>query len=100
MGESFIISRDRRSEMHSLVSQGMLRTPDIIYADHLQMFQYVPPNAPCPVLLDEHNVEWRIIERMQAQARAGRRGVLPPWSGPSLNHGNLAPAARRIWCSP
>jgi len=70
MGESFIISRDSRCEMHQLVSRGILRLPGLIYADHLQMFQYVPVNPPCPVLLDEHNVEWRIIERM---AGAGTR---------------------------
>jgi glycosyltransferase involved in cell wall biosynthesis len=81
LGDSFIISRDRQSKMHSLVSQGMLRTPDLIYADHLQMLQYVPPNAPCPVLLDEHNVEWRIIERMAAAGMrwAERRFAALEW---------------------
>ncbi|MHB0913149.1 MAG: glycosyltransferase family 4 protein [Armatimonadota bacterium] len=62
LGESFIISRDRRMEMQRVVDS-LLPGQDLVYVDHLQMFQFVPQPAPCPVLLDEHNVEWRIIER-------------------------------------
>lgn len=68
-GKSFIISRDWRSEMQSRVSSLLQPVPDLIYADHLQMFQFVPDPAPCPVLLDEHNVEWRIIERFASNGR-------------------------------
>lgn len=66
-GASFIISRDRRMEMEAEVLARLKGPPDLIYADHLQMAQYVPAAAPCPVLLDEHNVEWRIIERFASR---------------------------------
>lgn len=64
---SFIIARDQRPEMQSKVLEYLHPMPDLIYVDHLQMFQYVPVSTivtgSCPVVLDEHNVEWRIIER-------------------------------------
>ncbi len=62
-GRSFIISRDWRPEMKSRVLDHLRRKPDLIYVDHLQMLQYVPRSVSCPILLDEHNVEWRIVER-------------------------------------
>ena len=60
---SFVITRDRHPQMQAKVSQGLAKSPDLIYVDHLQMSRLVPNPAPCPVLLDEHNVEWRIIQR-------------------------------------
>lgn len=60
--ESFIITRDRHSGMRARVRE-VLHDHDLIYVDHLQMSQFVPSNVPCPVVLDEHNVEWRIIRR-------------------------------------
>jgi glycosyltransferase involved in cell wall biosynthesis len=69
--ESFIITRDFRPQMQAKVLEALAETPfDLIYVDHLQMFQYVPGEAPCPVLLDEHNVEWQIIERFAVAGRA------------------------------
>lgn len=65
--KSFIITRDRHPEMLSKVMRRMKERPDLIYVDHLQMSQFVPNPAPCPVLLDEHNVEWRIIERFASE---------------------------------
>jgi polysaccharide biosynthesis protein PslH len=62
-GRSFIITRDWRSRMQAMVVSALSGRPDLVYVDHLQMLQFVPNPAPCPVLLDEHNVEWRIIER-------------------------------------
>lgn len=62
-GSSFIISRDNQAEMHAKVLDHLDPAPDLIYVDHLQMSQYVPRSVSCPVILDEHNVEWRIIER-------------------------------------
>jgi len=61
--ESFIITRDYHPRMRAKTLDLLKDKPDLIYADHLQMFQFVPRPAPCPVLLDDHNVEWRIIER-------------------------------------
>lgn len=60
---SFVIARDWHPGMWAKVSAFLEDSPDVIYVDHLQMAQYVPHPAPCPVLLDDHNVEWRIIER-------------------------------------
>jgi glycosyltransferase involved in cell wall biosynthesis len=37
---------------------------DVIHVDHLQMAQFVPDNEQILNILDEHNVEWRIIERI------------------------------------
>lgn len=61
--ECFVVSRDRHPAMCDKVLELLADGPDLIYVDHLQMFQFVPQPAPCPVLLDDHNVEWRIIER-------------------------------------
>lgn len=63
---SFIISRDRHSLMHAKVQNALQTKPDLIYVDHLQMFQFVPIPAPAPVVLDDHNVEWKIIERFSS----------------------------------
>lgn len=52
--------------MHEKVLREIRKRPDLIYVDHLQMSQFVPNPRPCPVLLDEHNVEWRIIQRYSA----------------------------------
>jgi sugar transferase (PEP-CTERM/EpsH1 system associated) len=65
---SFIISRDWRAEMQAKVLDRLNEPTDLLYVDHLQMAQYVPSGIACPVLLDEHNVEWRIVERF---ARTG-----------------------------
>ncbi|HEY3298946.1 MAG TPA: glycosyltransferase family 4 protein, partial [Armatimonadota bacterium] len=69
-GRSFIISRDWRTEMQNKVLEALHSPTDLIYVDHLQMFQFVPDPSPCPVLLDEHNVEWRIIERFSQTGSA------------------------------
>ena len=61
--KSFIITRDSHPGMRAKVHDRLKDKPDLIYADHLQMFQFVPYPSPCPVLLDDHNAEWRIIER-------------------------------------
>ena len=62
-GKSFIVARDWRPGMHAKVRNLPNGKPDLIYVDHLQMFQFVPDPPPCPVILDDHNIEWRIIER-------------------------------------
>ncbi|MHB0999872.1 MAG: glycosyltransferase family 4 protein [Armatimonadota bacterium] len=67
---SFIITRDSHPGMKEKIIDLLEWKPDIIYADHLQMFQFVPQPAPCPVVLDNHNVEWRIIERFASTARS------------------------------
>jgi glycosyltransferase involved in cell wall biosynthesis len=59
--------------MRSKVLEFISHKPDLIYVDHLQMFQFVPDPPPCPVLLDDHNVEWRIIERFASADRSPAR---------------------------
>ncbi|MDO8589388.1 MAG: glycosyltransferase family 4 protein [Armatimonadota bacterium] len=62
---SFIIGRDHVSEMREEVNRTLAAEAfDLIYVDHLQMFQYVKGLEGQPRLLDEHNLEWRIIQRI------------------------------------
>lgn len=94
-GSSFIISRDWRKEMQQTVLDSLRSTQDLIYVDHLQMFQYVPEPAPCPVLLDEHNVEWRIIERFaQTGARSAARRAFAGIEWPKLKSYELESCRR------
>ena len=62
-GTSFIVTRDWQPAMHAKAQKLLNRRPDLIYVDHLQMFQFVPDPLPCPIVLDDHNIEWRIVER-------------------------------------
>ena len=72
-GKSFIITRDWHPEMQAKVLRFLRDEPELLYVDHLQMIQFVPHPAPCPVLLDDHNVEWRIIERFASTCTAPAR---------------------------
>ncbi|GAB4461334.1 MAG: glycosyltransferase family 4 protein [Armatimonadaceae bacterium] len=63
---SLIIQRDDSSVMRELVAQqlekGVFRA---VHVDHLQMMPFVPPETPgVSVVLDNHNVEYRLIERI------------------------------------
>jgi len=69
-GRSFIITRDWHPDMYAKVRNLLDNQPDLIYVDHLQMFQFVPDPPPCPVVLDDHNIEWRIIERFASAGAA------------------------------
>jgi polysaccharide biosynthesis protein PslH len=64
-GSSFMIGRDWEPNMQRMLDE-LLQTQsfDLIYVDHLQMAQYVSAVKGIRKILDEHNVEWRIIERM------------------------------------
>lgn len=72
--KSFIILRDYVQEMQELVDELAEREHfDVVYADHLQMAQYVRrEHAPC-LILDEHNVEWRILKRLAATSSGLRK---------------------------
>ena len=62
---SFIIHRDFRKSMQEAVNKAISDIkPDVIHIDHLQMAQFVNWNGPYNTVLDEHNVEWQIIERI------------------------------------
>ncbi len=64
-GKTFIVIRDHQPEMEATV-QRLLSSGryDIVHLDHLQMAQFVPQDTPIVKVLDEHNVEWRIIRRV------------------------------------
>lgn len=70
----FIVIRDHVQEMQDLVNRLTSGIGfDLIYVDHLQMAQYVRREHAHGLILDEHNVEWRILKRIAATARRGRR---------------------------
>lgn len=64
-GKPFIVARDYVAQMDAMLRRLLAwRAYDVIHVDHLQMAQFVPDGARVATLLDEHNVEWRIIERI------------------------------------
>ncbi|MGI6296552.1 MAG: glycosyltransferase family 4 protein [Armatimonadota bacterium] len=68
-GRSFIINRDYRSQMQQAIREAIAAfKPDVIHIDHLQMAQFVDFNGPYKVVLDNHNVESLIIERIAQTA--------------------------------
>ena len=72
--ESFIITRDFVLEMQRIVDELVEQESfDLIYVDHLQMAQYVRPGQAVRLILDEHNVEWRIIKRIADASRGPKR---------------------------
>ncbi len=91
---SFIITRDWRAGMQEKVLSLLENKPDLIYVDHLQMYQFVPDPAPCPVLLDEHNVEWRIIERFASAGDTWARQSFASIEWPKLREFELAACNR------
>jgi glycosyltransferase involved in cell wall biosynthesis len=73
----FIIARDYVAEMDAKVRQLLATNSyDVVHIDHLQMAQFVPNGGRPVTLLDEHNVEWRIIERVaRSESAMGKRIV-------------------------
>jgi|LSQX01.1.fsa_nt_gb glycosyltransferase involved in cell wall biosynthesis len=66
---SFIISRDYRKSMQDAVNKAIdAFKPDVIHIDHLQMAQFVDFNGPYKTVLDNHNVESQIIQRVAQTA--------------------------------
>lgn len=80
--------------MHRLVSEALADGVDLLYVDHLQMFQYVPKSSPCPVLLDEHNVEWRIIERFASSGSSLSQRLFARLEWPKLRAFELSACKR------
>jgi len=64
-GRSFLIARDDAPAMHRAVRE-ILRVGrfEAIHVDHLQMAQFVPGDFEGRVVLDHHNIEHRIPQRM------------------------------------
>jgi glycosyltransferase involved in cell wall biosynthesis len=72
----FIVGRDYVPDMQSTVSRLLnSRQFDLIYIDHLQMAQYTANWDRCPKVLSEHNVEWKIIERIAEAERFSPKGL-------------------------
>lgn len=90
---SFIVDRDYVGEMRAEVDTVLSNIKfDLIYIDHLQMFQYVKDKNLCPKLLDEHNVEWKIIKRI-SQAEHGARKWFAAQEWPKLKRYELTACA-------
>lgn len=68
-GRSFIISRDYRRQMQEAVESTICSfKPDVVHIDHLQMAQFVPKSGQYKTVLDHHNVESTIIQRIASTA--------------------------------
>jgi glycosyltransferase involved in cell wall biosynthesis len=65
-GRSFIIARDAATEMQEEVSRCLSQEEyHLLWVDHLQMAQFVPTDTGSTrVVLDEHNIEFRIPQRL------------------------------------
>lgn len=70
-GRSFLVTRDHTPAMHAAVARELATgSYAALHVDHLQMAQFVPTRTPgVKVILDEHNVEWRIPKRLAQTAR-------------------------------
>jgi len=66
----FIVARDFVPAMQRTVGElAESGRFDLAYVDHLQMAQYLMSWRACPKVLDEHNVEWKVIQRIAARER-------------------------------
>lgn len=75
-GQSFLLARDRRREMHRMVRLLLDDGPcDVIHVDQLNMAQYVPKRFTGQVIFDAHNAVWMIMDRMAAHERGLLRKI-------------------------
>jgi len=87
----FMIDRDFTREMQNAVGAVLSeRRFDLTYVDHLQMSQYVRGKRPGARVLDEHNVEWRIIQRIAETERRGLRKLFASVEWPKLREYELS----------
>ena len=65
-GRSFIVSRDDTPALRTAITRELAGGDYVaLHVDHLQMAQFVPEKTPgVRVILDEHNVEFRIPQRL------------------------------------
>ena len=91
---SFIIARDGCPGMQLRVFELLRENPDLIYVDHLQMLQFIPRSVSCPVLLDDHNVEWRIIERFAEASTSWTQSLFARIEWPRLKSYELRACSR------
>ena len=75
-GDSFLLRRDDRPDMHATVRQLLDEEQiDVLHVDQLNMMRFVPPDWSGPVILDEHNAVWQVVERL----RMGTHNPLARW---------------------
>src|SRR6266849_3329548 len=75
-GDSFLLRRDDRAAMHSMVRQLLYEERiDVLHVDQLNMVRFVPPDWSGTVILDEHNAVWQVVERL----RKGARNSISRW---------------------
>jgi sugar transferase (PEP-CTERM/EpsH1 system associated) len=70
-GRSFIVSRDHTPALQAAVERELATgSYTALHVDHLQMAAFVPPQTPgIRVILDQHNVEYRIPQRIAQTAK-------------------------------
>lgn len=90
LGQSFIVSRDFRSEMQTafncLVADFQ---PDVVHIDHLQMAQFVDFRAGYKTVLDHHNVESMIIKRLAETSESIPTRLYAGFEWPKLQKNEL-----------
>ncbi len=63
--DSFLMRRDDRAEMRATVKQLLHEEHiDVLHIDQLNMMRFVPVDWKGPVILDEHNAVWQVMERL------------------------------------
>jgi sugar transferase (PEP-CTERM/EpsH1 system associated) len=63
--QSFLITRDGNAAMNAEVATQLAQDYSVVHVDHLQMMQFVPAETPqVKVVLDNHNIEYRIPQRI------------------------------------
>jgi sugar transferase (PEP-CTERM/EpsH1 system associated) len=87
----FIIGRDSIGAMKRAVRSRMAgRRFDAVHIDHLQMAQYVlPRRSPVKLVLDHHNVESQIIERMSVTTSSKPQRMYATHEWPKLQRYEL-----------
>jgi glycosyltransferase involved in cell wall biosynthesis len=84
-GRSFVVARDYVDSVNALVRRMLAsRSYDVTHVDHLQMAQFVPDNGQTLNVLDEHNVEWRIVERIARSNPSAAKRLLARIEYPKL----------------
>jgi glycosyltransferase involved in cell wall biosynthesis len=75
-GDAFLLRRDDRTAMRSVVSQLLdEENIDILHINQLNMMRFVPKNWSGIVILDAHDALWQVVERL----RKGVRNPLTRW---------------------
>jgi glycosyltransferase involved in cell wall biosynthesis len=75
-GDSFLLHRDDRAAMRSMVSQLLDEERiDVLHVNQLNMMRFVPADWSGTVIFDEHDAVWQVVERL----RKGRHNPLSRW---------------------